>query len=423
MESIFLNSKLYHKNSPNYIARLLVKEHFNDLRSINIKKVKREDIYIFRYLAKKSRTNGSKGEYKNFSSLQRKEERYKGYLNVIKDSLSLLENRPTDFNESKYRRIIDFNEKFKWVKEFQRNFHKEMVKSLTNDKFPYLKSTIKNVSYAVNANEHKGNRHAFIIDMKNFFTQITDEKVSNSLCSLLDLNKDIADMYSVLLTSPYDEEKFSNGKYVLGQGLPSSPLLAFLCNLSFFNYLNELCLSKDIKMTIYVDDITFSSDNPISQDFIDKLFHLFKKNGLSINRKKIARVKNDKIKVITGGYVSQTGVRVKNSKREEIFVQYNELNNLLKNMKDINDYFKIYNLYLKFVGNYFHIAEVEFKYNGNVIPISYKNYSDFIKKYDKFFIRGITKLNHSKLPYSIDNVSKDNLLKLEKCFDSLKFSY
>lgn len=408
-------SKLYNKNSPKFIINF-----FKLSSSHNIKNIDRDLIYKFNYLKKKSKNKkDDNGKNNCLTSFEKRQQRHLKYLDCTKKQHEQLLERPTDFNESDYRRLTIFNDEYKWVKKFQKKFHREIVKVLPTTSLPYLQSTIEHVSYATNANAHKGDRHAFIIDMANFFTQIDDKKVKKNLIELLHLNEDIADIYTKLLTSPCDQPPFHNNHYVIGQGLPSSPLLAFLCNSSFFDYLNDSCLSQNIKMTIYVDDIVFSSKEEIPQDFIDRLFTLFKKNGLSINRKKCARVRNSGVKKITGGYVTTKEVRVKNSKREEINIIFNKIIEMISELNDFSSYFDLYNLYLKFTGNYYHLAEVEFKINGKyVVPLQYSKYYHLIKFFDGYFPRGINKKNN-KLLYQIGNVNDCDLVKFNRCFQKL----
>ncbi len=415
VKDLICNSKLFSKNSPKFIYNF-----FKLSFSCDLKKIDRDLVYKFNYLPKKKMKEAvGKSEIKGLSSSEKRERRYLKYLDCSKKAIDQIFSRPDDFDEKKYRRLTIFNNDYQWVKKFQKRFHREIVKALPSDSLPYLQSTIKNVSYATNANAHKGNRHAFIIDMENFFTQIDDFKVKKTLKDLLKLDDDIADIYTNLLTSPCDEPPHHNNKYVIGQGLPSSPLLAFLCNSSFFDYLNNSCLSQNIKMTIYVDDIVFSSEKPISQEFINRLFTLFKKNGLSINRKKCARVKNDGIKKITGGYVTNNGVRVKNSKREEINVIFKKIMAMLAELNDFDSYFELYNLYLKFTGNYYHLAEVEFKDNGKyIMPLQYSKYYRLIKYFDTYFPRGINKINN-KIIYQVGNVNNNDLQKFNQCYQKL----
>lgn len=419
VNELICNSKLYNKNSPKFIINF-----FKLGPSCDIFHVNRDLVYKFNYLEKKKKIlENEKLVNDGLTSSEKKKKRYSKYLDCSKKESKLLTSRPEQYNDKNYRKITLFNDEYLWIKKFQKKFHNEIVKSLPSSELPYLQSTIKHVSYASNANAHKGKRYAFIIDMENFFTQVNDDKVKMTLKKLLSLDNDIAEIYTKLLTSPCDEPPYHNNHYVIGQGLPSSPLMAFLCNSSFFDYLNQSCMAQDIKMTIYVDDIVFSSEKPISQEFIDRLFTLFKKNDLSINRKKCALVKNDGIKKITGAFVTPYEVRVKNSKREEINIIYNKIIEIIKNLNDFKSYFDLYNLFLKFTGNFYHLAEVECKTNGKYsIPLQYSKYYHLIKLIECYIPRGINKKN-SKEIYNQENIRKDeDMQKLNSAYQKLLFN-
>ena len=169
----------------------------------------------------------------------------------------------------------------------------------------------------------------------------------------------------------------------MGQGLPQSATLAFLVNHSLFNYLYDLSKSNGIEMSIYVDDIIFSSDREIPQWFINKLFGIMKKNGMKIKRQKVHNYKNTDTKKITGVYVNKNYTRVSNDKHYEFKVQYKYLKENILKIQSLDDYLSIYNLYLKFYGKYQHILMVEGK--------AHNCYSEFINEYDIFFPKGIRK--------------------------------
>ena len=77
----------------------------------------------------------------------------------------------------------------------------------------------------------------------------------------------------------------------------------------------------------------------------------------------------------------------------------------------IDDYYKIYNLYLKFYGNYQHIKMVEHKVHDR--------YNNFIEKYDNYFPKGVNK-NQKSLNYRKGNIKNivDNQ-KINKCYQNL----
>ncbi len=57
----------------------------------------------------------------------------------------------------------------------------------------------------------------------------------------------------------------------------------------------------------------------------------------------------------------------------------------MKNVYNLDSYFEVYNLYLKFFGNYQHIKMVE----GRV----HDRYEQIIKDYDEYFPKGVNKKN------------------------------
>lgn len=363
-------------------------------------------LYDFKYLKK---------DIKNSNNKISKKERFENYIDVKKSKISLIEDRPSDFDKSKYRVIININQE--WLKKSQKKFHKMIAKELNN--IPYLHSTIKHKSFATNAHKHIGEKFTLTIDLKNFFTCISREILAKNLKTLLKIDSDIAMYYSNLLTSPSDKPPYNNGQHNLGQGLPSSPILAFLCNYTLFEYINDLAKLHNTLMTIYVDDITFSSNLPISQDFIDKLFGLFKQNGMKINKSKIHLSKNNSFKKITGVNIIDGKPKIPSRKHEEIKVQFNTIERLIT-IKSFAEYLYLYNLYLKFTGNYQYLIEVECK-NGQgkkVIKPQYQKYQNLITEYDKFFPRGKNKKNKN-IEYNVDNLPKKDKICLERAYYEL----
>lgn len=371
-----------------------------------------DSLYTFKYLKKSKKDKKDKKEDTPKIS---KDERLRKYIDVKKRVVLLLEDRPIDFNSSEYRVIV--NIKQEWLKKSQKKFHKLIAKELNN--IPFLHSTIKHKSFSTNAYEHIGEKYVLTIDLKNFFTCITRDRLAKSLKFLLKIDSDIAAYYSKLLTSPSDKPPYNNEQYNLGQGLPSSPILAFVCNFSLFNYINDLAKSYNILMTVYVDDITFSSDEPISQHFINKLFGLFKQNGMKINETKFHLNKKNSLKKITGVNIIDGKPKIPSRKHEEIMYQYNTLQNIVE-IKSFDEYLYFYNLYLKFTGNYQFLINVECKNaeGKKVIKPQYYKYRDFIIKNDKFFPRGKNKKNKN-LEYTANNLPEKDKITLEKSYNEL----
>lgn len=84
--------------------------------------------------------------------------------------------------------------------------------------------------------------------------------------------------------------------------------------------------SNGITMTVYVDDVTFSSENRISKNFRDKIIAIIRKYNYQISRKKVKRYTKFYPKLVTGVIIDTTGNPVlKNSMRQKIMLAYNDL--------------------------------------------------------------------------------------------------
>ncbi len=344
---------------------------------------------------------------------QTKEEKYQKFLCIEKDITKRLNEIPYGEDSTKYRKISTINTE--WLKKSQKKFNKILMNILLDKKvrgikqksvIPYLHSAVKQRSYHTNAQVHIGERYVFAIDLKDFYPSVTKYKLYLFFKSKFHLSSDIAMFYSVLSTCKADDTS-----YRLGQGLSQSSTLAYLVNYSLFNFLYYLAKENNIDMSIYVDDVVFSSQKEIPQFFIDRLFGIIKGNDMLIKRQKVHSYKKESVKKITGVYVNGNRTRVANEKHLEIHTQYKYLKKEIENISNISDYFKIYNLYLKFYGNYQHIKMVEGKVHDR--------YRLFIKEYDEYFPKGINK-KQKNLIYQKNNIKnlKDNQ-KINNCYQRL----
>ena len=363
-----------------------------------------EENYCFSYYKKQK----SKKDRRNQS------DRIKKYLTFDKGPSKQVLSIPPEEDSKNYRVITKFKDGSEWLKKAQKKFARIVGKKLGS--ISYLQSTLKKTSYAKNGNKHAGTpKYFYILDLKDFFTQISSDEVKKTIKKYLSVDGDVATLYSKMLTSPSNE---SSTLFVLGQGLPSSPLLAFLCNMSLFEYINTLSIANGICFTIYVDDITFSSDNPIPQEFIDKIMGLLKGNHLKVNKKKIHKPKKENTKLITGVCILKDGTTtIARKKHEELFCLYEYITkNINKENYEFDDFLDLYNSYIKFSGNYIHLCEVQ--YNGDLGPKAtnfvHNKYSLLYKKLLPFFKIGAAKKD-SKFKYSINNIKKEEDLDFLKC--------
>ena len=251
-----------------------------------------------------------------------KEQRYREFLSIEKHLSERFVKIPNGEDSTKYRKIVTINQE--WLKKSQKRFNKILMNILLDKRIrgvkqksiiPYLHSSVKQRSYHTNAKVHLGDKYIFAIDLKDFYPSVTKYKLYLFFKNKFNLSSDIAMFYSVLSTCKSDD-----GEYRLGQGLSQSSTLAYLVNYSLFNYLYEYSKENDIEMSIYVDDVVFSSNNKIPQSFIDRLFGIIKENDMLIKRQKVHNYKKESVKKVTGVYIHGNKTRVANNKHYEFDV-------------------------------------------------------------------------------------------------------
>lgn len=347
IEQKIQESRLYGVTKPS-----IIKDMLDIPNRINIKKLDKQidsfydTFYVHKTWAKENQT---------------REQKYEKFLNIEKDISERFIEILTGEDTTKYRKIVTINQD--WLKKSQKIFNKILMNVLLDKKVrgikqksivPYLHSAVKQRSYHTNAQVHIGDKYVFAIDLKDFYPSVTKYKLYLFFKNNFHLSSDVSMFYAVLSTCKADD-----GTYRLGQGLSQSSTLAYLVNYNLFNYLYYISKENDIDMSIYVDDVVFSSKKVIPQSFIDRLFGIIKGNDMLIKRQKVHNYKKESVKKITGVYINGNKTRVANEKHLELQVQYKYLKNEIKNMSNLDEYFKIYNLYLRFYGNYQHIQMVE----------------------------------------------------------------
>lgn len=203
-------------------------------------------------------------------------------------------------------------------------------------------SGVKGRSYADNAFMHISNnrRMLFKIDLTAFFPSISREVVYRFFCSDLCCSPDIAEILTNFTTINIEKTKvnnlddiytFLNSKGVscnnhLISGAPTSQILSYLVNHSMFDEMQTISNKNNIMMTVYVDDITFSSEYKISHHFTEKIFSIVRKYGYQISKTKVKKYTKLYPKLVTGVVIDSSGQpTIKNSIQLRIIKEYENL--------------------------------------------------------------------------------------------------
>ncbi len=203
-------------------------------------------------------------------------------------------------------------------------------------------SGIKGRSYADNALLHTGPhlRNLFKIDITAFFPSISRETVfqffredlccsSDVSCILTDLTtidlakskaSDIASIYNFL-----DNKGVICHNYLIS-GAPTSQILSYLVNHKMFDEMQKLAYDNHMVMTVYVDDITFSSKYKISYSLKTKVINIIQKYNYQVSKKKVKTYTKLYPKLVTGVIINSYGKPiVKNSIRNKIIIEHDYL--------------------------------------------------------------------------------------------------
>jgi len=157
-----------------------------------------------------------------------------------------------------------------------KSYQREVCRIIQNIQLPNcMYGSIRGRNNILNALNHIENKFFFKIDLKDFFRNITNTRVHQTLLSY---GFSWWDARNITLLTTF------NGS--LPQGAPSSPAMANLIFSSTALKLDKLCKKKGIIFTAYMDDLTFSSKTDFN-NLTDDLLQLITTEGFFVNHNKI----------------------------------------------------------------------------------------------------------------------------------------
>lgn len=193
----------------------------------------------------------------------------------------------------------------KRLKLIQQKFNNYLQKIETPE---FVFAGRKKINNILNAKVHIDCNDMMCTDIKKFFPSTNIKYVEQFLIKYLKMSKDIANILSKILT-------VNNH---LPTGAPSSVLLTYWSYKDTFDTIHDFAEHIGIKMTIYVDDMTFSSKSKIARTllpFVDKeLLNV----DLTLHPDKIKRYKCSKYKHSTGVCIDKKHqMRIPNKTRKK----------------------------------------------------------------------------------------------------------
>lgn len=195
------------------------------------------------------------------------------------------------------------------LKDIQKQICKLFGRIITPE---WVMSGKKSCSYVTNAEVHLKHKFVKTMDISKFYDSAQRSKIYRMFSMIFKMSSDIAWIMTDLVTY--------NGK--LPTGSPSSQMIVYWAYSSMFQEIKELSEKHNCCFSLYVDDMTFSSDLPIKSTLRDEVSHLLKENGLLAKSKKDHYYQSNNLKIITGVGIKQGKKVVLNSKRKQTIELY-----------------------------------------------------------------------------------------------------
>lgn len=180
----------------------------------------------------------------------------------------------------------------------------------------YLHSGKRGCSYVTNAEEHVGARSIFKIDVSRFFENVLWKDVFAFFRHALKCSPDVSALLANLCTVERRERPENDPRKRdrhLPTGSPISQCLAYWCFAKMFDSIAGLAHARNLKLTVYVDDITLSGLK-VSRTTQVQVRRIIESHGLVGHKERLYRNRG----LVTGTIVTSHGLKLPNSRRQQI---------------------------------------------------------------------------------------------------------
>ncbi len=169
----------------------------------------------------------------------------------------------------------------------------------------FLHSAVKGRSYISNAGQHSAEEPTVKIDVRKFYPSARAQAVFHFFRDRMLCDGDVAGILARLLTV--------DGH--LATGSSASPILSYFAYEDMFFEIEQLALSRNCKMTCYIDDMVFTGDGATRRMIYD-LIRIVRRYRLWGHKTKLFYPGQPK--VITGVAVTKVGARLPNRRQKTI---------------------------------------------------------------------------------------------------------
>lgn len=155
----------------------------------------------------------------------------------------------------------------------------------------WLMSGEKNKCYIDNAQYHVNSDYIITADIRKFYDNCKREYVYLALRKHFKMSSDVAGVITDIVT-------YNGG---IPTGAPTSQLIAYYAYAEMFDEINKISCKYGCIFSLYVDDMVFSSENPINYTQLKKDVDIvLRKYNHKLKYKKFNYYSKNKNKIITG---------------------------------------------------------------------------------------------------------------------------
>lgn len=201
------------------------------------------------------------------------------------------------------------------LKRIQKRIHKLLQRIETPE---WVKAGKSTESYVTNCEMHLGAKYMRTMDISKFYDSVQYKYIYETFADTFHMEPDIARLMAGLVT--YEK--------ALPTGSPSSQLIIYWAYRDMFDEINKVAQEYECVFSLYVDDMTFSSQKDIPYKMREEVANILKRYGLHAKRSKDHYYKPNDLKVTTGCGIRDEQLVVLNSQRVKIIEQYKKCKEL-----------------------------------------------------------------------------------------------
>ena len=181
----------------------------------------------------------------------------------------------------------------------------------------WLISGEKGKCYIDNGKAHQNGQYFLTVDIKKFYDNCMREPVYQFFVQKLKTSPDISKILTDIVT-------FNSG---IPTGCPTSQIIAFYAYSDMFTEIYEAAKIFGCKFTLYVDDMTFSSQNPFSpRTLTQEIDCILRKYGHKPKYPKVKYFSPSEYKLVTGTVITPDQALVApNSLQKTIYESFQEV--------------------------------------------------------------------------------------------------